>query len=196
MGFKFADLHKLFPFAVQEVQNGLEEVRQWVLVFADLHKLFQFAEQTQSTPWKVLSADSKNERDRDEAKKRDAYESLRKQCELWSKSMGKKPRRSGLSLVASGIINHVKLGSNFDSGFQKDLFISGRRLARTKDGRLVNAPGDSKVGDCLCLLKGGRVPYVLREENDNYKLVGDCYVEEAMYGGLWDESRCSRIRLS
>ncbi len=43
-------------------------------------------------------------------------------------------------------------------------------------------PGPMKEGDCLCLLFGGGVPYILRPKDGRYIFIGDCYVEGLMEG--------------
>lgn len=59
----------------------------------------------------------------------------------------------------------------------------GRRMFRTADGRLGLAPSLARVGDCVCVLFGGDVPYILRNMGDSdYEFVGDCYLHDAMDG--------------
>jgi hypothetical protein len=44
-------------------------------------------------------------------------------------------------------------------------------------------PEGAEHGDIICVLAGGRVPYVLRPCDDGfYRLVGECYVDGAMHG--------------
>jgi len=44
-------------------------------------------------------------------------------------------------------------------------------------------PEETRKGDVVCLLLGGRVPYVLRPlENGNYRLIGECYLHFMMDG--------------
>jgi hypothetical protein len=56
----------------------------------------------------------------------------------------------------------------------------GRRLARTERGRLCLVPADVKEGDAVVLVKGGRVPLVIRYEraeqdgSHSWRLVGEC----------------------
>lgn len=59
----------------------------------------------------------------------------------------------------------------------------GRRMFKTADGRLGLAPSYARVGDCVCVLFGGDVPYVLRKRVDlDYEFVGECYLQDAMDG--------------
>lgn len=66
-----------------------------------------------------------------------------------------------------------------------------RRLFITKKSHIGAAPLSSRVGDAVCILAGGNVPYILRKhgrpgsldaENTLYKLVGECYVHGVMHG--------------
>jgi hypothetical protein len=43
-------------------------------------------------------------------------------------------------------------------------------------------PGSAKVGDAICLLDGGCVPFVLRKSDTGYRLVGECYIHGIMDG--------------
>jgi len=59
----------------------------------------------------------------------------------------------------------------------------GRRLFVTENGMLGLGPGALKVGDRCCVLFGGIVPFVVRQQNDGmYTLVGECYMQHAMQG--------------
>ena len=58
----------------------------------------------------------------------------------------------------------------------------GRRLIKTQGGHLGIGPEDIEAGDRVCILYGGRTPFVLRKyrrdglERYLWKLVCDCYV--------------------
>jgi hypothetical protein len=43
-------------------------------------------------------------------------------------------------------------------------------------------PDAAEVGDRICLLHGGKVPFVLRKQEKGFKLVGECYVHGLMKG--------------
>ena len=64
-----------------------------------------------------------------------------------------------------------------------------RRLFRTKQGYLGIASMHFDVGDHVCVLDGGRVPFVLFPRDDGYwSLVSECYVHGIMDGeALKDE---------
>ncbi|KAL5329566.1 hypothetical protein ACEPPN_003080 [Leptodophora sp. 'Broadleaf-Isolate-01'] len=64
-----------------------------------------------------------------------------------------------------------------------DLWSSRRRFSVTHFGRLACVPKGSRVGDVICILFGGEVPYVLRPAGGEfYTVVGECYVDEIMHG--------------
>ena len=59
----------------------------------------------------------------------------------------------------------------------------GRKIMRTVNGSIGLAPGSGQVDDKICVLYGGSVPYVLREQRSNcYTLIGECYVHGFMDG--------------
>jgi hypothetical protein len=78
--------------------------------------------------------------------------------------------------------------------------IKGRRLFKTRSGRLGIGPEDIKVGDCVTVLYGGRTPFVLRPvrnsgpNSDRFfcELIGDCYVHGIMNGSLLREPQIQR----
>jgi len=80
----------------------------------------------------------------------------------------------------------VKQSSNEDGipAFWTKMYeqTSNRSFLRTKDRRIGLAPLTAREGDLVCLVLGAEVPFVLRRSNDEYELVGECYVH-----GLMDE---------
>jgi hypothetical protein len=70
---------------------------------------------------------------------------------------------------------------------------SNRRFFLTAHGMPGLGPRDTRQGDVVAILAGGRVPYVLRrspnaarEGLDLFSFVGDCYVEGVMQAELLD----------
>lgn len=58
-----------------------------------------------------------------------------------------------------------------------------RSLCATERGCLCLAPPDTEVRDSVCILLGGRVPYILRPKHGGaYTLVGESYVHGFMKG--------------
>jgi hypothetical protein len=60
----------------------------------------------------------------------------------------------------------------------------GRRLIITSNGFLAICPRSTQKDDLICVLRGGKAPFVLRKEGDHYTLIGECYVDGIMYGEL------------
>ena len=52
----------------------------------------------------------------------------------------------------------------------------------TRKGFVGLVPGDAAEGDVICVFIGVKVPFVLREDEDGYQLLGDCYVHGIMEG--------------
>jgi hypothetical protein len=58
----------------------------------------------------------------------------------------------------------------------------------TGDGHMGIGSRKMQKGDDVCILFGGKVPYILRKVGDHFKLVGECYIHGLMNGevmGLW-----------
>ncbi len=71
-----------------------------------------------------------------------------------------------------------------------------RKLARTEKGYFVLGPKVMVVGDVVCVLFGGKLPFCLRPCGNRFLFVGECYVHgmvdgEALdmmeAGQLWEE---------
>ncbi len=60
--------------------------------------------------------------------------------------------------------------------------LGGRCFATTRGGRIATAPSTVRPGDLLCVMYGGSIVHVLREEEDHYLLVGEAYVHGLMDG--------------
>jgi len=65
--------------------------------------------------------------------------------------------------------------------------MAGRKLFRTEDFRFLGCGTRSlMVGDWICILAGGHVPYIIRPVNDGkdkrFYFVGEAYVHGFMYG--------------
>jgi hypothetical protein len=61
-------------------------------------------------------------------------------------------------------------------------------LCITSKGFLASVPYTTEVGDCIAVLAGGRVPFVLRRTADYYRLIGPCYVHGIMEGEAFPEN--------
>ena len=58
----------------------------------------------------------------------------------------------------------------------------GRRFFTTTGRYMGLAPAKAQDGDKICILLGGQVPYVLREQDEHYVLIGECYFHGIMKG--------------
>jgi hypothetical protein len=61
----------------------------------------------------------------------------------------------------------------------------GRRFCLSANRYLGQVPGDSLVGDQICVFPGMKTPFVVRKDPKNmgcYLLIGDCYIDGLMYG--------------
>jgi hypothetical protein len=63
---------------------------------------------------------------------------------------------------------------------------TNRIFARTKKGYYVLGPKVMKEGDVVCVLFGGKMPFVLRPWGPYFLLVGECYVHGLMKGEAID----------
>ena len=82
----------------------------------------------------------------------------------------------------------------------------GRKLCALDNGELALSPNATEVGDFICILMGGRVPFILRPigQLDNSrppsslpaKLIGPCYVQGIMVEEELKLRRSSKAGLS
>ncbi|PMD39548.1 hypothetical protein L207DRAFT_460231 [Hyaloscypha variabilis F] len=64
-----------------------------------------------------------------------------------------------------------------------------RRFFVTERGFLGLGPGTAEVGDLVCVIFGGKTPFILRKVSDHYKLIGESYIHGLMDGEvikLWE----------
>ena len=71
-----------------------------------------------------------------------------------------------------------------------------RKFFTTTKDLIGLGPRSMCKGDIICIMSGGRVPYVLREEGDHHRLIGEAYVHGLMEGQAVDaNTRFHRIRI-
>jgi hypothetical protein len=56
------------------------------------------------------------------------------------------------------------------------LITEGRSLCVTTSGRICLTPFETRVGDSVAILHGGKTPYVLRPVVDDFEFIGEIYV--------------------
>jgi hypothetical protein len=66
-----------------------------------------------------------------------------------------------------------------------------RRAIRTQSGYIGLAVHCAEVGDQVALFKGSRMPLVVRQDSDDWRLIGDSYVHGIMHGEAWQEDHCT-----
>ena len=75
------------------------------------------------------------------------------------------------------------------------VFAMGRRMARTSEGYIGLVPATTRPGDCVWLLEGGTVPFILRREGTTLRLVGEAYIHGIMKGEAFDKSECESVEI-
>lgn len=72
-----------------------------------------------------------------------------------------------------------------------------RTFVTTEKRYMGLVSGQVKVGDQIWLLKGSKVPIVLRncEDSETWTVVGDAYIHGIMYGEAFEEDKCEQIVL-
>ena len=74
------------------------------------------------------------------------------------------------------------------------VFSTGRVVFETSVGYVGLGPESLEKNDLVCILYGGHVPYILRPENDYFKLVGESYVHGMMNGEAITMSRDGQLK--
>lgn len=73
-------------------------------------------------------------------------------------------------------------GSTEDEQLRAIVALQGRRFCVSTDGYFGIVPKEVKEHDWICILSGNPTPFVLREIENGYTLIGDCYVQGLMDG--------------
>jgi hypothetical protein len=60
--------------------------------------------------------------------------------------------------------------------------IMGRTMAVCKKGYVALVPAAAEIRDRICVLHSGSAPFVSREKDEGYVLIGECYVYGLMDG--------------
>lgn len=89
----------------------------------------------------------------------------------------------------------IKPPMEYDGFDQRVVFGMGRRMARISEGYIGLVPARTQPGECVWLLKGGNVPFVVRDENGTKRLVGEAYIHGIMKGEAFDERKCEDIEI-
>lgn len=65
----------------------------------------------------------------------------------------------------------------------------GRRLAYTSDGMMALVVGEAQAGDMLSIFHNTPLPFVLRKEQEKFRLVGTCYIHDMMDKEVFESGR-------
>jgi len=76
----------------------------------------------------------------------------------------------------------------------------GRRVAVLMKHWIMLGPSQARQGDCIAVLNGSSIPWVLREHEDGceyHEVVGQCFVDGVMYGEVvsWNEDEADNFVL-
>ncbi|SPO03249.1 uncharacterized protein DNG_05931 [Cephalotrichum gorgonifer] len=103
---------------------------------------------------------------------------------------------TAMSVVGKDVMQTVRTPVREYEGSMKDPYercverihwaTSHRAMFTTKTGYMGLAPWNAKAGDWICVLKGGKTPFLLRPRDDDdvsFSLVGEVFVQGIMNGG-------------
>ncbi|PQE10655.1 heterokaryon incompatibility protein [Rutstroemia sp. NJR-2017a BBW] len=79
--------------------------------------------------------------------------------------------------------SYKQQAASYIAALQDTLY--GWRFVVTKNGYVGVVPNIAKVGDVVAILKGGRVPFVLKKSEKRekvFRLIGECYIHGLMNG--------------
>ncbi|TID14357.1 HET-domain-containing protein [Venturia nashicola] len=113
----------------------------------------------------------------------------------WSKSHRFQGRMGYyMSGLASSFFLYQNVPASFEARLRAAIF---RTFVQTEKEYMGLVSGKVERGDQIWLLKGSKVPVVLRkkDEKSEYEVVGDAYVHGVMYGEAFDEEQCEQIVL-
>ncbi|KAJ4993122.1 het domain-containing protein [Stagonosporopsis vannaccii] len=120
-----------------------------------------------------------------------------RECRQWSEVSKEELLARGLayltkvldssSILSPTIRQKAEGGDAYNWSRDSDCAAFNRVFARTQQGRYVLGPRLMQPGDILCVLYGGKMPFVLRSWcNGDFLLVGECYVHGLMEGQVVD----------
>jgi hypothetical protein len=87
-----------------------------------------------------------------------------------------------------------EVGWNDDYVKVVELHCGYRRFFITEKGYLGLGPNKIETGDQVCILFGGKTPFILRKVEEHYKLIGEAYIHGIMNGEIvqqWEAGELS-----
>jgi hypothetical protein len=64
--------------------------------------------------------------------------------------------------------------------------LKGRKYFRSSTKYIGLVPATAQEGDVICILFGGRTPFLIRPAGEHYLMVGACYVDSIMNGEVME----------
>ena len=106
--------------------------------------------------------------------------------------------RQSIEVKFQGLISSLYSGRDVDGLAHAGAPTYRRRIGCTQKGYFALLPAETVIGDQIVLLKGGKLPLVVRprEETKTVELIGEAYVHGIMFGEAWKSSECESIRIS
>jgi len=86
---------------------------------------------------------------------------------------------------------HDEIGWNEDYVKVVELHCGYRRFFFTEKGYLGLGPNKIEAQDQVCIIFGGKTPFILRKVEEHYKLIGEAYIH-----GKTTEKLCSSGKLA
>lgn len=74
------------------------------------------------------------------------------------------------------------LSSSYNGCEHLQRILPGRRLIKSCSNLLGLAPMYAESGDKICILFGSQVPFILRQEESHWIIIGECYIHGVMDG--------------
>jgi hypothetical protein len=96
--------------------------------------------------------------------------------------------------VSPALCEEAARGDHFKWSRAANGASSNRAFARTAKGYFVLGPKVLEVGDVVCVLFGGKMPFCLRPWGRHYLLVGECYVHGMMGGEAMEMLKGGKIK--
>lgn len=90
--------------------------------------------------------------------------------------------------LESFLLTGINEERNFADSIREEL-----RLFFSDDGYLAVGLLELKYGDIVCIFFGVRLPYILRQEGDHWRFIGQCYMHGIMHGEAMDKWKAGKM---
>ncbi|KAK4204702.1 heterokaryon incompatibility protein-domain-containing protein [Triangularia verruculosa] len=143
--------------------------------------------------WQTLCAGTfmPGGREETESAFRDWLSSLSTMRKLLAMKLDKKA--SKIFYMTAGLGFAMRGSDDFESYIKQ---VAQRRIGGTANGYLCLLPRNTELGDQLYILRGGRVPVILRPRSDGtVEFVGEAYVHGIMDGEAFKPESCTDVKI-